>query len=105
MVTWGMSSVLKTRREESLRQERKSLGLDSSKPPLIRDLNCYDCPPSPPLTRGGGKERLTGQRGTWTCLERVLWGKSNLHWSDIIEIRNGGSILSPGKQQEAIRIT
>ena len=36
-------------------------------------LKYFNLLSGPPLNRANGKERLTGQRRMWTCLERVLW--------------------------------
>jgi hypothetical protein len=36
-----------------------------SKPTLIRVLECFNLPSSPPPARGSGKERLIGQRRIW----------------------------------------
>jgi hypothetical protein len=39
------------------------------KPILMMVLKCFNLPPSPPSTRGSGKERIWGK---WSCLEMVL---------------------------------
>jgi hypothetical protein len=49
-----------------------AIGLNFLKPTLIRVLKLFNIPISPAPTRGNGKERLKGQRGMWTWLERVL---------------------------------
>jgi hypothetical protein len=49
----------------------------------IRVPKCFNLPSGPPPTRGHGKERLIEQRRMWTCLEKVLWSKSNLRCQDI----------------------
>lgn len=50
---------------------------------LIRVRKHFNLPSSPPPTRGSGKERLIGQRRTWTCLETVLWSESSQRCQDV----------------------
>jgi hypothetical protein len=45
------------------KKQPENVGLDFSRPTLIRVLKCFNIPSSPPPSRGSGKERLTGQRG------------------------------------------
>jgi hypothetical protein len=80
----------------STSQHTPDIGLDFSKPTLIRVLKNFNLPSSLPPTGGSGKERLIGQRVMRTCLEEALcvwgwgggegWGVGggfNLHCQDI----------------------
>jgi hypothetical protein len=69
--------------DKSLTPTNRAIGLGFSEPTLIRVLKCFNLPSSPPPTSGSGKKKVTGIQGNWTCLEIVLWSKSNLCCQDV----------------------
>jgi hypothetical protein len=53
-----------------------------------KGIKCFNLSFIPSPTRGSGKETLIGHKRMWTCLEVVLWSKSNLHCQDISSLVN-----------------
>jgi len=49
---------------------------------VLNILTTLMLPSSPPHTKGSREERLMGQRRMWTCLEIVLWDKSDLNFQN-----------------------